>query len=92
MGGHSEWKMWAQDQVSHLTFFFSTQGLEQLSRESAENLLVREVLLKFTSPKRYVYPREIHDESGNAMWSVNVVVGDGDGTFSEGGPSITPYQ
>jgi len=84
-------EMWAQDQTTSVTFFFSTVGLEDLSRGSAEELLEREELVRYAPPERFVYPRQIEDDSGNPMWSVNVVVGNEDHTFIGGGPAVKPY-
>lgn len=72
---------WAQDQITLWTFFMSTEGIEQMTKPEFAELLVREGLVAFTSSKRYVQAEKFIDESGNEMWSVNVVVGDSDETF-----------
>ena len=72
---------WAQDQVTSLTYFFSTHGLETMTNAQFAELLVREGLLQFTSSQRYVAARPLKDASANAMWSVNVVLGDDEQTF-----------
>jgi len=84
---------WCQDQVSILTFFLSQVGLETASDEDFEQLLEREGLLKFKPGEaRYLSAAPFVDSAGNDMWSINVVVGDEDGTFIEGGLPIEPYR
>jgi len=82
---------WCQDQISTITFFFSTLGLENASKEDFERLLESENLVKFKPGQRYLTPVKWMDPSGNEMWSLNVVVGDDDGTFVEGGRPFTGY-
>jgi hypothetical protein len=70
-----------QDQVSMLTFFLSRIGLENALDADFGRLLEREGLLKFKLGRQhYVSAAPFVDSSGNDMWSVNVVVGDDDGT------------
>ena len=49
---HGEY--WAQDQVGVMTFFFSTKGIENSTKEEMEALVEREGLLRFKPGKRYV--------------------------------------
>ena len=72
---------WAEDGLTSLTFFLSRIGLETLSDADFAALLEAEGLLRFTGEKRYVAAGPLIDSSGNEMWSVNVVVGDDEGTF-----------
>jgi hypothetical protein len=72
---------WAEDGVTSLTFFFSTIELENRTNADFAALLEAEGLLRFTGARRYVAARTLTDPSGNAMWSVNVVVGDDENTF-----------
>lgn len=74
-----------------ITFFFSTIGLENATREDLEGLLVLENLVTFKPGRRHVEVMKFVDPSANEMWSVNVVVGDEDGTFVEGGCSFAAY-
>lgn len=84
-------EMWAEDQVCVLTFSFSTKGLEGASKDDLANLLEREGVIGFTTPQRYASCTKFFDPSDNEMWSVNVVVGDDEDTFIEGGPIIRRY-
>src|SRR5919108_979088 len=69
-------EFWCQDQVSVLTYFFSTKGLENATNAELKALLVREGLVSFVSDRQYVSGAQLTDASGHEMWSVNVVVGD----------------
>ena len=72
---------WAEDGVTSLALFFSTIGLEQLTDPEFAALLEAEGLMQFTGERRFVAAAPFTDASGNAMWSVNVVVGDDEETF-----------
>lgn len=85
-------EMWAQDQASYLSFIFSVEGLEQLTGRSAVDLLMREGLVRFKSAQRDAAMDRIRDASGNAMWSVNVEVGDEDETFIHHAPAMKRYR
>lgn len=74
---------WCQDQVTMITFFFSTIDLENASQGEIAGLLVSENLVRFNSDKRYLAARRFVDPSGNEMWSINIVVGDGETVFLE---------
>jgi hypothetical protein len=83
---------WTEERVSVLTFFFSTIGLENNRKDEFVLLLEREVSLTFRSKDQiYLDAGKLVDPSGHEMWSVNVVVGDDDGTFVEGGPQLNRY-
>jgi hypothetical protein len=82
---------WAQDQLTMLTYFFSTRGLESATDSDFRRLLESEGLLRFTSDRRYVASRPWIDGSGNEMWSVNVVVGDDAATYVEDRHRLRPY-
>ena len=75
---------WAEDQVSSVTFFISTSGLENYSNAQFADLLEREQLLRYRSGgRRSAYAMPCTDASGNSLWSVNVVIGDDDATFAD---------
>jgi hypothetical protein len=82
---------WCQDQTSFLTFFLSTTGLEEASKEAFKRLLEAENLIHFKPGPNYVEGRKWTDHAGNEMWSINVVVGDEENTFVEGGVALIPY-
>lgn len=83
---------WCEDQVTSLTVFFSRVGLESLTREEAADLLEREGLVRYLTERRSAYPVPIEDDAGNAMWSVNVVVGmDGDPPVAEDRLTLRAY-
>ena len=72
-------ELWAWDQVTSVVVFFSRRNLEGLTDETAANILEREGLVTFR--KRYCGVKPWTDASGNALWSVNLVVGDSDETY-----------
>jgi hypothetical protein len=69
-------ELWAQDQITVLTFFFSVLGLETLSPDALYALVEKEGLVRLAagfSPSFQV--RTWADPSGTEFWSVNVTVG-----------------
>ena len=83
-------EMWAQDQMTMLTFFFSTLQLS-LSEKAWADLLEREELIRFTSELRSVGLRQLSDAGGKPIWSVTVVIGDEDSTFVESDITLKRY-
>lgn len=88
---HAE--MWAQDQVSVLTVFFSTVGLEDLDQETIKHLVEQEGLVSFKEDvPSYCKAAQFVDDGGNRVWSVNIVVGDEDRTYIGDSIPIFPYS
>ena len=85
-------EFWCQDQISMITFFFSTVGLENISKEEMERLLESEDLIKFKPGPRSVRVEKFKDASANEMYSVNVMVGDDEETLVEGGRPMNGYR
>lgn len=83
---------WAQDQVTALTIFFSTKGLENYSDKDFKNLLEKEGLVKFAPGEAHVSAMPVTDASGNDMWSVNIVVGDEEETYVLDSVVVRPYE
>jgi hypothetical protein len=82
---------WAQDQVTYLQCFFSSVGLEKLDRSELQQFLERERVIRFVSDKRFASGRLTSDASNNAMWEVNVVIGDEDELYAESDVPLKPY-
>ena len=82
---------WAADQISLLTFFFSTSQIETYTDAQFIKLLEDEGLIEFSSDKRYVAGEIVEDASGNQMWSVNVVIADENNEFTKDSISLKPY-
>jgi hypothetical protein len=82
---------WAEDGITMLTFFFSTDDLKDSTSDQLAELLVQEGLLRFRSAKRFVGDRPLLDASGNEMWSVNIVVGDENELYAEDSLALRPY-
>ena len=86
-------EMWAQEQVSSLTFFFSTIGLENLEQDAMKHFVEKEGLVTFKkSDPNYCEAVLFQDNGGNQVWSVNIVVGDDDETFINGSITFFPYS
>ncbi len=69
-------ELWAQDQITMATVFLSTQGLETSSSTALAELLERERVVSWRpGARRSAEAVRITDSAGNAMWSVNVVIG-----------------
>jgi hypothetical protein len=81
--------------ISHqVTFFFSTAGLEKYTREDFIRMVQEENLQTFRSvsdDQRFLHAQKIVDYSGNEMWSINVIVGDEDEQYTDGGQVFNPY-
>ena len=74
-----------------VTFFLSAIGLENATNEDFNRLLETENLNKFKPGRSYVEARRFTDPSGNALWSINVMVGDDENTYVESGVPLNPY-
>ena len=62
-------EMWAQDQVSSLTFFFSTIGLETLEQDEMKHFVEKEGLVTFKkSGPTYCQALPFRDDGGNQVW------------------------
>jgi hypothetical protein len=87
-------ELWAQDNISSTTFFFSTAGLEEYTREDFIQMVQDEGLQNFKSAsddQRFLYAQKIVDHSGNELWSINVVVGDESEQYTDGGQPFLRY-
>ena len=86
-------ELWAQDQISSLTLFFSTIGLETLEQDAMKHFVEKEGLVTFKkSGPNYCQAALFRDDGGNQVWSVNMVVGDEDETFIDNSIPIFPYS
>jgi hypothetical protein len=85
--------MWAQDQISVLTIFFSTFEIEELDQDAMRRFVENERLVSF-APKRPAYcsSGKIKDDAENTLWSVNIVVGDDEQTYLSGSIPIFRYS
>jgi hypothetical protein len=86
-------ELWAQDQISSLTLFFSTIGLETLEQDAMKHFVEKEGLVTFKkSGPDYCEAALFRDDGGNQVWSVNIVVGDEDDTFIDNSIPTFPYS
>jgi hypothetical protein len=87
-------EMRAQDQISMLTLFFSTAGLESLEPDAMKRFVEEECLITFKkNGPTHCDAALFRDDGGNQFWSVNIVVGnDDDRTFIDNSVPIFPYS
>jgi hypothetical protein len=86
-------EMWAQDQVSMLTVFFSSIGLDDPDAEAMKRFVEQEGLISFRSGgPSYCSAALFIDDGGNQVWSVNIVVGDENQTYIDNSVPIFPYS
>jgi hypothetical protein len=70
---------WAQDQITCVTVFMSTERLETYSKAQFVVLLEKEHIAWWNpDAMKSAYAVPLTDASGNSIWSVNVVIGAGD--------------
>ena len=74
-------ELWAQDQATFLTMFFSSVGMDDLTDEGGATLVEREGLAKLGPERGYCAVRAVLDDSGRPVWSLNLVVGDDESTY-----------
>ena len=86
-------EMWAQDQISVLTIFFSVADFPDLNDTELMKFVETERLCKFKdgSPQ-HCSASKIVDDAGRHMWTVNVAVGNDEETFISGSVPIYPYS
>ena len=83
---------WVEDQITMLTFFFSTVGIEKYSEKRLKDLLVEEKLVQFIKNDAPLSTMRITDAGGNELWSVNVVIGTEDQLFANDLISLRAYD
>ena len=83
---------WAVNQITMLTFFFSTSGIEKYTETMLKELLVEERLVQFIKKDAPVKVMHYIDASGNEMWSVNVGIGTEDELFANDLISLRAYE
>ena len=77
---------WATCGITMLTYFLSTIGMEDTKAADLISMLESENLFRILDPENSrTEVQRFADESGNEFFSVNVVCGDEEGTYIEGG-------
>lgn len=84
---------WAQDQLTCLTIFCSSIGIEGMTKEQLANWIEAEGLVRYLKPETYhgASGKRITDPAGNRLWSINLVVGNEEDTLVESLP-LQPYS
>ena len=93
-----EWKdgrpyraeLWSWKDLTVVTFFFSTAGLEDAGEPELARLLEKEPLVEFPGTRK-VYPERVRDSAGNEMWSVSIPIREGNKNLVKLGFLMYPY-
>lgn len=76
---------WAEG-ITVLTYFISTKGIEEYSVEQIEKMLADAEIIWYVGERKYpTSVKKFVDNNGNEFFSINIIVGDDDGTYIEGG-------
>lgn len=76
---------WAEG-ITVLTYFISTKGIEEYSVEQIEKMLADAEIIWYVGERKYpTSVQKFTDHEGNEFFSINIIVGDDDGTYIEGG-------
>ena len=84
---------WAAFQMTFLTIFIPTDGIENTSPEEIKRLLIKEELIIFNDDKysenvhegNNVSMKKITDTNSNNFWEIQILVGDEDKVYIETG-------
>ena len=83
---------WASCGITMLTYFVSTEGIEDARDRDLAGMLTGAGLLRFLDPEHnHTSAMKFTDENGNEFFSINIKVGDEEGTYVDGGVSY-PYK
>jgi hypothetical protein len=88
-------ELWVQEHITSVTFFCSTAGIENYTREDFIRMVEEEGLQNFKSSaddRRFLYAQKMTDYSGHELWSINIVVGDESDQYTDGGQVFYPYS
>ncbi len=79
---------WSEEEMTKLTVYFSTEGLEGLRGEELVKLVEREGIVQFGSEEPQVSGRRVVDASGNELWAIDVLVDDDGWAYVSGGAGL----
>ena len=69
-----------------LTYFISTIGIEDYTIEQIEDMLSKAGIVRYKLPRKYITSvKKFYDSNNNQFFSINIIVGDDEGTYVEGG-------
>lgn len=75
---------WAEG-ITVLTYFISTKGIEEYSVEQIEKMLADAEIIWYVGERKHpTSVQKFTDHEGNEFFSINIIVGDDDGTYIEG--------
>ena len=94
-------ELWAAYQMTHLTFYISTIGLEDATEEELKEYLISKGLVEFDDEKYEkvggytginLSARKIKDPDHNEFWELTITVGDEDGTYLKDSVRLNGYS
>ena len=85
-------ELWTVDGISNLTIFVPAEGIDLSRRKDAASFVEKAGLVRFHPGKRYCSAKPFVDDSGNEVWSINLVIGTEDETFIDDTLQIQPYS
>jgi hypothetical protein len=93
-------EFWAANQISFLTYYFSSADIESFSDGDLRAYLETEHSIDFQDEKFVssgfeginIDASKAFDASGNEIWEVTIIVGDEDGTYMRNGVVLKRYK
>ena len=91
---------WAAHQITYLTFFMPSRGLENATVEELKKILIAEGLVEFDDEKFQfsgydginLSVNKRVDDSKTPIFEMTVIVGDEDGTYIKNGVKLRKYE
>lgn len=83
---------WAQNQITMVTFFFSSIGMENYTDVLFLEWLEKEGVIQFAIDSPHITAMPVTDVAENKLWSVNIVIGTEDGLQAKDSVSFRAYN
>ncbi|MCD8198702.1 MAG: hypothetical protein LUD24_00740 [Phascolarctobacterium sp.] len=74
---------WAMDEIIMVTVMFSDMNIRSYLRQDMYDLLKQEKLVDYISGKKPLQFARTHDDAGNSMWMLNIMLADGKGRYAK---------
>ncbi len=68
---------WAMDEITMVTIMFSDIGIRSYLRQDMYDLLEQEKMVGYVSEKRPLQFTRTHDDVGNSIWMLNIMLTNG---------------
>lgn len=83
---------WRMDELMMCTIFFSSMGIEYLSKVGMGYFMEIENIIDFKNKKRMLQSHITTDDGGNAVWAVNVTLANPKGVHAKIVGSLRSYR